>query len=97
MVIQTIQDKKIDDVIQLVAILFKRDPEELIARDKHKEVLLPRQVVMYVLWQSQKYTLQEIGDAIDRWPAAVSCGYQRIARRITTDTRLKDLVTTLKI
>jgi chromosomal replication initiation ATPase DnaA len=97
MVIQTIQNKEIDDVIQLVAVFFTRDPEEIVGRRRPNEVVLPRQVVMYVLWQSQKYTLREIGEALDRVPATVSHGYQRIADKIRHDTRLKELVTTLRV
>lgn len=92
-----ISEVGMDDVINLVSLFFLREPGELEGRRRKSDVVLPRHVAMYVLWDSQVYTLMEIGQALGgRTPATVSWGYQKIADRIRYDKNLKELIVEIK-
>ena len=80
-------------VINVVAKTLKVKTSEITLRRRKVEVVLARQVVMYVRRMTTKYTLTKIGREIGgRSPATVSHGFQRIADRITKDHELKDKV-----
>ena len=83
----------VDKVIRMVASDLEIRVSEIRGRSMKRRIVLARQLCMYVLWQSNGYTLQRIGLAIGkRSPATVSHGYQVIARRIRRDPVMGDWV-----
>lgn len=80
----------IDWTLQVVARIYKLKPQELKQRKRHAQLAEARQVAMYVLCLTTKYTLTHIGQAIGgRSPATVSHAFIRIGNRVTADTDLK--------
>ena len=81
-------------VLQVVANCFQIKPSDMKQRQRLAEVVVARQVAMYILWQSERYTLAEIGESLGgRSPATVSHGYQRIASQLPNN---KILVSKIK-
>ena len=79
--------------IQVVARAFRLTPADLKQRSREVEVVLARQVAMYVLSMTDKYTLEQIGQALGgRSPATVSHGFQRVADQLAKDEYLRGKV-----
>lgn len=79
----------IDWTLQVVAKMFKVTPADLKQRKRGAAVALARQVAMYVLYMTNKYTLARIGEAIGgRSPATVSHAFARISYQVTVDPDL---------
>ena len=80
--------------IQVVSNVFKVSTSDLKQRSRTAQISLARQVAMYVLWRTQKYSLLRIGHHLgDRSPATVSHGFQNIARKLNNDSKLKEKLT----
>ncbi|MBA7607526.1 Chromosomal replication initiator protein DnaA [subsurface metagenome] len=79
--------------IQVVARSFRLTPADLKQRNREVGVVQARQVAMYVLSMTDKYTLKQIGQALGgRSPATVSHGFQRVAGQLTNDEHLRGKV-----
>jgi chromosomal replication initiator protein len=82
-----------DMVIGATAEEYNLDTAALVGRSRITEVAEARQSVMYVLWRHNDLTLTEIGSFLGgRSAATVSHGFQRIARRLPIDSRLRNRV-----
>lgn len=80
-------------VIHQVAKAFHLKSTDLKQRGRKGSVALARQVAMYLLAMTNKYTFAEIGDELGRRnPSTVSHGFQHIARKIKEDPALNDKV-----
>lgn len=78
-------------VIQVVAKFFNIPPAEILGRRRNEVVVHARQIVMYLLWLSNRYTLQQIGDALgNRSPATISYGFQTVGRQMSKDPVMAD-------
>ena len=85
------------DIIARVATAFNVSPSRLLARDRAHNVVLARQVAMYILWRQNGNTLASIGRLLDnRTSATISHGFQAIANRILKDPALKRKIEALK-
>ncbi len=83
----------IDWTLQVVAKIFKLKVADLKQRKKTASVAQARQVAMYVLCMTNKYTLTRIGNEIGgRSPATVGHGFNRIVHQITEDPDLDEKV-----
>ena len=70
---------------------------DLKQRKRDKNVAEARQVAMYLLWKTDKYTLLVIGRAMGgRSPATVSHAFNTIATRISREPELQDRVTKIQ-
>ena len=75
--------------IEVVANTFGVKLSEIMGRQRTPSIVLPRQVAMFILWSSQAYTLQQIGDALGgRTPATVSHGFSTIVEALQHDKAL---------
>ncbi len=84
-------------IMQVVARHYSITIASLKERRRTREIVLARQVVMYLSWDCEKYTLCEIGQALGgRSPATVGHGFQHIAKLLSTDTRLKKGIENIK-
>lgn len=67
-------------VIECVASFFGRRPEELASRSRRRDVLLPRQLAMYLCRRYTDASLSEIGRAFGRDHPAVANAIRQIER-----------------
>jgi len=87
----------IDWTLQVVAKIYKLNPKELKQRNRAARLVEARQVAMYVLCMTNKYSATYIGQAIGgRSPATVGHAFNRIGSRVTADPDLKDKVLSIQ-
>jgi len=80
-------------ITQVVARHFGVGVAQLKQRGRIWEVVEARQVVMYLCWSYESYTLNEIGQALGgRKPSTISHGFQNIAQLLSTDNSLKESI-----
>jgi chromosomal replication initiator protein len=86
-----------DQVVALVADKFKVTVDQLIGRDRSREIALPRQVAMYLLRRESNVSLPQIGEALGgRDHTTVMYAIQQIASKIETDSGLRRDVIDIK-
>lgn len=84
-------------VVALVADKFKVSVDQLIGRDRSREIALPRQVAMYLLRREVNVSLPQIGEALGgRDHTTVMYAIQQIANKIETDSGLRRDVIDIK-
>jgi chromosomal replication initiator protein len=71
-----------EDVIEVVAAFFQTTPAALASRSRRRDVLLPRQLGMYLCRRYTDASLARIGRAFDRDHPAVSHAISSVERRI---------------
>jgi chromosomal replication initiator protein len=77
-------------VIQAVARAYGIQPEQLLGRDRSREIALPRQVAMYLLREEGKVSLPQIGVALGgRDHTTVMYACDKVADLIERDDRLR--------
>jgi len=87
----------IDWVIQVVARGFNVSISDLKRRSRTEEIVKARQVAMYLLNMTGVYTLERIGQSLGgRTPATVSYGFQRVAKLLSSDKGLAEMVNLIK-
>jgi chromosomal replication initiator protein len=80
-------------VIEAVAVAFGVPASALLARRRDREVVLPRQVAMYLMREETGASLAEIGAALGgRDHSTVRHGCEKIAAALATDARLREHV-----
>jgi chromosomal replication initiator protein len=86
-----------DQVVELVARKFKVSVEQLVGRDRSREIALPRQVAMYLLRREINVSLPQIGEALGgRDHTTVMYAIEQIASKIETDSTLRRDVIDIK-
>jgi chromosomal replication initiator protein len=82
-----------EDVLRAVELHFSLGRRELTGRSRTKEVVLPRQIAMYLLRADTDASLIEIGDELGgRDHTTVLHGIRQIERQMTTDSALRSRV-----
>jgi len=72
----------VGDVIAVVAGFFQSSPERLASRSRRKQILLPRQLAMYLCRRYTDAPVGEIGQALGRDHPAVRNAIEKIERGI---------------
>jgi chromosomal replication initiator protein len=80
---------EIGDVVASVAAYFKQPPDALAARSRRRDVLLPRQLAMYLGHRYTSASLSEIGAALGRDHSAAANAARKIERRILEHAPLR--------
>lgn len=70
------------DVVEVVASFFQTRPAALASRSRRRDVLVPRQLAMYLAHRYTDASLTEIGRAFDRDHPAVKNAIERVERGI---------------
>ena len=70
----------VGDVVGVVAGFFQSSPDELASRSRRKQVLLPRQLAMYLCRRYTEASVGEIGQALGRDHPAVRNAINKIER-----------------
>jgi len=71
-----------EQVIEVVAGYFRTTPQALAARSRRRDVLVPRQLAMYLARRYTGASLQRIGEALGRDHPSVSHALQVVERQI---------------
>jgi len=79
-----------DDVIGVVAKAYGVSEEQLLGRDRSRQIALPRQVVMYLLREEANISLPQIGETLGgRDHTTVMYGCDKITDLLERDDRLR--------
>ncbi len=86
-----------DQVIAAVAEVFRVEIEDLAGRSRSKEIVLPRQVAMYLLREETGASLPQIGEHLGgRDHTTVIYSHEKIGQQIETDDSLRRQILTVK-
>jgi chromosomal replication initiator protein len=77
------------EIVRIVAAFFGRRPEALASRSRRRDVLVPRQLAMYLAHRYTDAPLSEIGRALGRDHPAVRNAIQRIERQVLESAPLR--------
>jgi chromosomal replication initiator protein len=84
-------------VIDVVAKSFDVTKERIMARDRSRQVALPRQIVMYLLREEAQISLPQIGKALGgRDHTTVMYGCDKVAVLLEEDARLRRQVVNIR-
>lgn len=88
---------KIEDILRIVSRHYAVSRADIISQRRHRSVVWPRQVGMYLAKQLTSRSLPEIGRRFgDRDHTTVLHAIKKIDRQLEADTRLRDELETLK-
>ncbi|MBD3327954.1 chromosomal replication initiator protein DnaA [Candidatus Peregrinibacteria bacterium] len=86
-----------DDVIEMVARYFKLTITDLTGEDRRKEIMIPRQICMYLIREILNCSYETIGEQFSgRNHTTVLHAVTKIIKQINSDERLKRDVNALK-
>jgi chromosomal replication initiator protein len=77
------------DVIRAVAAFFQTSPERLAAKTRKQEILLPRQLAMYLCRRYTEASVAEIGQALGRDHPAVRNAIDKMERAILEKPKVR--------
>jgi chromosomal replication initiator protein len=80
---------QIADVVSLVAGSFQTTPDEMAGKSRRKEVLIPRQLAMYLCRRYTDASLTEIGRTLNRDHPAVRNAISKIERAVLEKAPLR--------
>lgn len=84
-------------IIKVVSEFFDINQEELVVRGRKKEVVVPRQIAMYLMRSELNYSYPGIGDRLGgRDHTTAMHAYEKINREIKTDKKLSDDIVCLR-
>ena len=83
-------------VLRVAADFFEVTLAELIGRNRSAKIVLPRQVIMYVIREEVGASLQQIGRALERDHTTVMHGIERVASEMDKDPHLAQSVSSLR-
>ncbi|MBI5303485.1 MAG: chromosomal replication initiator protein DnaA [Chloroflexi bacterium] len=84
-------------VIQVVAEFYRVDLADLTGRGRNKEIVVPRQMAMYLLREETDASLPQIGELLGgRDHTTVMYAYEKIAEQIETDNQRRREVLAIK-
>lgn len=87
------QPPSLDKIMGIVAETFELDPIFLKGHKRTNKVALARQVAMYILVMTNRFTMEEIGLGLGgRDHSTISYGFQIIVRKLNYDIPLKNKV-----
>jgi chromosomal replication initiator protein len=72
----------VTDIVRIVASFFGKRPEALAARSRRRDVLVPRQLAMYLAHRYTEASLTEIGRSLGRDHPSVRNAIQRVERQV---------------
>ncbi|MBN2503459.1 MAG: chromosomal replication initiator protein DnaA [Anaerolineales bacterium] len=84
-------------VLEIVASVFGVDVDRILARDRSRQVALPRQVAMYLMREEAQISLPQIGAVLGgRDHTTVMYGCDKVAEMIEQDDRLRRQVVDIR-
>ncbi len=86
-----------EQILAVVAELYRVEVDDLTGRSRNREVVLPRQVAMYLLREETGASLPQIGELLGgRDHTTVMYAHEKISQQIETDDALRRQVLAVK-
>jgi chromosomal replication initiator protein len=79
----------VSEIVRIAAAFFGKRPEALASRSRRRDVLVPRQLAMYLAHRYTDASLTEIGRALGRDHPSVRNAIQRIERQVLENAPLR--------
>jgi chromosomal replication initiator protein len=79
----------VSQIVEIVAAFFGKRPEALAARSRRRDVLIPRQLAMYLAHRYTDASFAEIGRGLGRDHPSVRNAIQRIERQVLENAPLR--------
>jgi chromosomal replication initiator protein len=86
----------VEVLIQVVADHFKMKVADILGKKRNKEIVVPRQVAMYLAREMASMSYPDIGRAFGRDYTTVIHSYEKIKSEIKKDSALKTAVSELR-
>ena len=77
------------DIIEAVAVFFRTSPAALASRSRRRDVLVPRQLAMYLCRRYTEASLADIGRELNRDHPSVANAIRKIERQLLENVRLR--------
>ena len=81
-----------EDVISAVAGYYSITPEELTGRRRNREIIIPRQIAMYLCREVAEVSFPRIGDAFKRDHSTIQHGCDKIEEEVKVNATFASLV-----
>jgi chromosomal replication initiator protein len=76
----------ITDILSRVSDYYELPVSDIAGPSRKAEILVPRQLAIYLIRQKTDYTLAEVGQELNgRRPSTISHSYQKVARQLYLD------------
>ena len=86
-----------DTIVRAVCDFYGIDHKTLQGRGRSRNIVIPRQVVMYLLREETETSLVEIGNLLGgRDHTTIMYGYEKVKEDLVTDTRLKNEINSIR-
>ena len=79
----------VSEIVRIVAAFFGKRPEALASRSRRRDVLIPRQLAMYLAHRYTDASFTEIGKGLNRDHPAVRNAIQRVERLVLENAPLR--------
>jgi len=79
----------VSEIVRIVAAFFGKRPETLASRSRRRDVLVPRQLAMYLAHRYSDASLSEIGRTLGRDHPSVRNAIQRIERQVLENAPIR--------
>lgn len=87
---------EVTSIIDVVADHFKIPVSDLLGKKRNKEIVVPRQIAMYLAREMANMSYPDIGRAFDRDYTTVIHSYEKVKAEIKKDAALKTLVSEIR-
>lgn len=87
----------VDKIVKIVGEFFKLDPAELVSEKRNKELVWPRQIIMYLLRHEMNLSFPKIGQQLHKKDhTTIMHGVGKIEKEIGANNELKKELTLIK-
>jgi len=85
-----------DQILKIVAEFFNVTLEDLVSHNRRKEVVLPRQIAMYLLREILEFSYPNIGEKMGRDHTTAIHSYEKINQEVNKNTGLNHKILLIK-
>lgn len=86
----------VDTIIQVVSDHFKMPVRDILGKKRNKEIVMPRQIAMYLAREMGGMSYPDIGRAFARDYTTVIHSYEKIKSEIKKDSNLKNAISEIR-
>jgi chromosomal replication initiator protein len=86
----------VQTIIEVVAEQYKMAVDDILGKKRNKEIVMPRQVAMYLAREMGGMSYPDIGRAFGRDYTTVIHSYEKIKNEVKRDSNLKNLISEIR-
>ena len=86
----------VETIIEVVAEHFKMNVGDLLGKKRNKEIVMPRQIAMYLAREMGNMSYPDIGRAFDRDYTTVIHSYEKVKAELKRDTTLRGAISEIR-